>query len=460
MLVNRSGRMARGLAYGTQSPDHKLNVPAGNMSALADDPDHFLRFCQRVDSRITPSLFVSRRLYGDYLEHLLDEADQAADQRVKLTRIVGEVVGIVPEADRKSCRISLADGQAFTVDRVVLAFGHYPPKDPAVADPAFYRSKRYVRDPWAPSALDAVDPSAPVLLLGTGLTTIDIAINLLNRYERPVIHAMSRRGLLPQPHRTSRSPLAHRPAPEFPEDAAHSIRLQLRALRRHVHEASLAGEDWREVMASLRPVTQSLWQRLPEFEKMRFLRHLQPYWDNHRHRVAPEPYGRFQQAMAAGAVNMLAGRAVRYDEDGQGVCVTLRPRGAQADAMLWVGTVINCTGPGSDLNRVDDGLVRQLLADGSIRTDSLGLGLDVADDCAVVDASGNASGVLYYIGPLLKARYWEATAVPELRGFARQLADVLLGGLEEGARNGAMPSVADTGPVVGADAIRFKSGPG
>jgi uncharacterized NAD(P)/FAD-binding protein YdhS len=74
MLVNRSGRMARGLAYGTQSPDHKLNVPAGNMSALADDPDHFLRFCQRVDSRITPSLFVSRRLYGDYLEHLLDAA--------------------------------------------------------------------------------------------------------------------------------------------------------------------------------------------------------------------------------------------------------------------------------------------------------------------------------------------------------------------------------------------------
>src|SRR3954468_13632010 len=100
MLVNRSGPMARGLAYGTQSPDHKLNVPAGNMSALADDPDHFVRFCLGVDSRITASLFVSSRLYGDYLEHVLNEAERSAGQHVRLKRIVGEVASLVPEAEQ------------------------------------------------------------------------------------------------------------------------------------------------------------------------------------------------------------------------------------------------------------------------------------------------------------------------------------------------------------------------
>lgn len=432
LLVNRSGRMARGIAYGTQSPGHMLNVPAGNMSALADDPDHFVRFCARVDARITPSSFVSRRLYGDYLEYLLDETERAATGTARLTRIVGEVARLTPAADGKGSRIVLTDGQDFTADRVVLAFGHYPPKDPAVADPAFYRSKRYVRDPWAPAALDAVDPSMPVLLLGTGLTTVDIAISLLDRCERSVIHAMSRRGLLPQPHRAGLNAHPQRPAPEFPEDAARSVRRQLRTLRRHVLEASRAGDDWREVMGALRPVTPALWQQLPDAEKMRFLRHLQPYWDNHRHRVAPEPHARFRQAIASGAINILTGRTVRYGEDERGVWATVRPRGAQAGITLRVGAVINCTGPASDLKRVDDSLVRQLLADGMIRTDRLGLGIDVADDCAVVDKTGNASGFMYYIGPLLKARYWEATAVPELRVFARRLADVLLERLEPG----------------------------
>ena len=38
---------------------------------------------------------------------------------------------------------------------------------------------------------------------------------------------------------------------------------------------------------SLRPVTASLWNRLPRDERRRFLRHARRYWDVHRHRMAP-----------------------------------------------------------------------------------------------------------------------------------------------------------------------------
>ena len=58
--------------------------------------------------------------------------------------------------------------------------------------------------------------------------------------------------------------------------------------------------------------------------------------------------------------------------------------------------------------------------------DALSLGLDVSDDLAILDADGQASASIFLVGPLLKARFWEATAVPELRQHAATLARKLL----------------------------------
>ncbi len=83
VLVNRSGSMARGLAYGTRSADHVLNVPAGNMSAMAEDPDHFLRYAPRPAihrCRRIPSCCA--RVYGDYLESLLKSAEQSLQSNI------------------------------------------------------------------------------------------------------------------------------------------------------------------------------------------------------------------------------------------------------------------------------------------------------------------------------------------------------------------------------------------
>jgi uncharacterized NAD(P)/FAD-binding protein YdhS len=40
LLIERSGPPGRGVAYGTQCPDHLLNVPAGRMGAFPEEPDH------------------------------------------------------------------------------------------------------------------------------------------------------------------------------------------------------------------------------------------------------------------------------------------------------------------------------------------------------------------------------------------------------------------------------------
>ena len=80
-LIERSGALARGLAYGPAEPCHLLNVPAGGMSAFPDDAGHFVRW-----TGAAPEAFLPRGLYGTYLEKLLTEAHARAAPGVRTPR--------------------------------------------------------------------------------------------------------------------------------------------------------------------------------------------------------------------------------------------------------------------------------------------------------------------------------------------------------------------------------------
>lgn len=439
VLVNESGRMARGLAYGTHSSAHVLNVPAGNMSALADDAEDFVRYCRWSDPRVEPSSFVSRRLYGAYLEALLSAAELQRDEGATLERIVGRVVGLQvgSQAQGRRAELLLAQGSSVQADHVVLAFGHFTPLDPLPAAAVAEAGARYIRDPWRPGALRAIAPSDDVLLVGAGLTAVDVALALSGQPRSGRLLSISRRGLAPQSHRKSAVPQAsQRPggAAAGSLDAAalatamgSSARQQCRVLRAEVREAQARGEDWRDVVGALRPHTAALWQALPTAERARFLRHTRAYWEVLRHRCAPSAHDAYQRLVDAGGLTVQAARIANVQALADGLQVRLRPRDGSAPRELRVHHIINCTGPSADLQRCPSPLVRGLLDSGQLCPDPLGLGLAVNQDYAVLDREGRPSPLLSYIGPLLKARDWEATAVPELRLHARRLARQLLG---------------------------------
>lgn len=207
-LIEKSGRFTAGAAYSTTSQAHLLNVPAGRMSAMPDDPDHFLRWARQQDPKVGGGTFVPRPQYGKYLASILEEADAAAGSAVRLTRVPRGAASI--RVEESGVEIELDGGSRIRADIAVLAIGNFPPGNPPVQDASFYGSWRYAKDPWGAGALD-VEPDGQVLLLGTGLTMLDIAIALKERGHRGVIHAVSRRGLLPQPHRVSIRPPAARP---------------------------------------------------------------------------------------------------------------------------------------------------------------------------------------------------------------------------------------------------------
>jgi uncharacterized NAD(P)/FAD-binding protein YdhS len=424
-MVNRSGVMARGVAYGTNSPAHLLNVAAGRMSAFPTDPEHFLRFVRQHDPSAGPGTFVRRSLYGAYLGHVLADAEAAAAPNA-LTRIVGEAVAVEPDA--RGATVTTGAGDRLRADRVVLAIGHYPPAAPPGVPAEFLSSPRYVRDPWAPGALARVPRDRPALLVGTGLTALDVALDL-HQCGLPAAVAVSRRGLLPRPHDPAVSAPDASHVADGLTDGPRSLRAHLRAVRRCVRAVSANGGNWRQVIDALRPYTARVWRSLGAADRERFFRHLRPYWDVHRHRAAPATAAAIDNLVETGWLAVRAGRFTRVIETGDGVDVAFVPKGGGVEERVRVGAVVNCTGPATNVTNAGDPLLTDLFARGLARPDPLALGIEIAEDGAVIAADGTASPTIRYVGPFLRARDGEGTAVPELRVHAARVAEVVLADL-------------------------------
>jgi uncharacterized NAD(P)/FAD-binding protein YdhS len=385
-LIEKSGNFAQGAAYGTISPGHLLNVRARNMSALAGEPGHFADWA--AGEGHGPNEYVPRRDYRRYLASLLDGA-------AGITRVTGEAVAIGDEGVR------LASGELVGCGAAILAGGNYPSRLPAAFGP------KAIHDPWGPEGAAALAAAAALggdlLLVGTGLTMVDMAVSLEEAGFSGRILAASRRGLVPRAHI---SPAA------APLDWAPPARLE--ALVRAVR----GREPWRASVDGLRPHSIALWQGLTETERRRFLRHLRPWWDVHRHRIAPRVAARIEAMRESGRLEVAAARVARVEGDR----VTLARRGG-GELRRRFDAVINCTGPEGDVARIGDPLIRSLLASGLARPDGLGLGLDV-DESSRVLGSG-ASPPLYALGPLTRGAFWEIVAVPDIRGQAAGVASAI-----------------------------------
>jgi len=395
------------------------------MSAFASDENDFLRFAQRRDAGVTGGTFVPRQLYGEYLEHILLSAQAQGVRGSVLSHVADEALSVEESADGNSALVRLAHSAPLTVDRVVIAAGNYTPTPPHLPDARFLDDPRFVTDPWKPLALDGVAGDRPVAIIGTGLTMVDVALDLAARGHKGGLIAISRRGLLPQPHRHGTSPPSYGHLPPDLIATAPTAANYLRAVRRHVRRLEREGIDWREVIASLRPVTPRLWKALPDAEKARFLRHLRPYWEAHRHRLAPELWSALQELMATGGLRAMPARLTNIEPADHALRVSLRRRDSARVETLEVSAVVNCTGPEGDVRRLRDPLIRDLLSRGLATCDAAGLGIRVDDAYRVITSTDSPSGTLSLTGPLLKGEFWEATAVPELRVHAAQLAERL-----------------------------------
>ena len=415
-LIDRHGRHGLGQAYSTTNPAHLLNSPADAMSALAGDPGHLARWA--AENGLPDDGFLPRTAYGRYLLELLAAAERSARPAARLSRITAQVVALRRCGHGRALRLHLAADGRIDADAAVLATGNQPPAPPCpVPD-----SPRYIADPWEPGALQAAADGRPVAVLGTGLTMLDVAIALTDAHPGTVVHAISRHALLPREHHWPR-PAATLGALPFIHGPAAPLRLTalIRGVRASV--AAYPG-DWQDIVDELRPQIPRLWEQLPEADKRLFLRRLARYWEVHRHRVPPATARRIAALTSAGRLAVHRGQVIAASDEDGSVRVRIDHGGSSSD--LGAGSLINCTGPAADVTTTADPLLRQLLDSGLARPGPLGLGLDADASGAVRDAAGWPASDVLTLGPLLRGRCYETTAIPEIRDQAAALARHIL----------------------------------
>jgi len=398
ILIERDARrLARGLAYGAAQDEHILNVRARNMSAFPDQPDHFAQWLERC-GKGSPDAFATRRDYGAYLAGLLEDARRATAGRLDI--LTDAAVDVDPAGAQ--ALVTLASGSRIAVDAAILAPGNLPPHDlPAFAG---QDAPDYVRDPWSCDIAAGLDAADTVLLIGTGLTAMDCALTLDTAGFRGRILAISRRGLAPHSHALA-APFT--PLRERPRETGAAL---IRAVR-----ARAGAVGWRNAVDELRPFTQDLWRAADVTGRAAFLRHLRPFWDVHRHRLAPAVAARLDEMRSRGALTVSAGKIMTATACADGLEVGWRPRGEQGTRRLSARRVINCTGPLGDLARAGDALLRRLATRGVIRPDPLAIGIDVDWLSRAVARDGRSNERLFVLGPMTRGAHWEIVAVPDIR---------------------------------------------
>ena len=415
-LVERRRRAGVGLAYGACDPQHLLNVPVSRMeSGLHPGFEAWLQECGAdLSDALAESggkladAFAPRALFGRYMEERLTAA-LSADGRGGVERVRGAAVRTL-DAPRRG--VVLEDGREVEGDVVILATGNLAPHPGAAAAFRLAVGAEVVTDPWEAEALDGLDPDASVLLVGAGLTMVDIALRLASRGHRGPVTALSRHGRAPQRHVSGGAWDAFLAAAAPPTPLA-----ALRLVRRQVAAAQAAGTPWQRVFDAARPDVARVWRSWSLEARAGFLRHLRSLWDVHRHRMAPRVARALDALLAHGRLTLLAGRVAAVEPVAEslegGARVRVRLRGGGEAVVGPVARVINCTGPRSDYDRLETPLFGHLRRAGLIQADELGLGL-ATQRCAVIGADGEPSPWLHAVGGLTRPSLWEVTAAPEI----------------------------------------------
>jgi uncharacterized NAD(P)/FAD-binding protein YdhS len=424
-VIEPSAALGAGIAYSARDPRHRINVPSGRMSLLPGESSHATNwFFQRgilpgdgASTDASGNHYVARAHYGAYVADTLART-LAAAPRVRLRHHRARAAQVARAGAGWS--VALSNGESVEVDRVALCFGHAVAGPPCPISDAAAGHPGLIANPWRPDGLAAIDVHAHVLLVGTGLTMADMGATLLDRGVRRIT-AVSRRGLMAQPHGIFSSD------PNFLDGAAppRTALALLRLARQRARMSIDQGLGWHPAADALRFSLAQLWPALPPAERRRIARRLLPFWDVHRFRVAPQVHQALTAAIADGRLVVEKAGVTAIDADADALVVRLRRPGGALEERRFDAIVL-CVGPDRDLTH--NPLVRALFEAGLARPDPVGFGLDVDGDSHLIARDGTIERNLIALGPVTRGTFGEMTGAPDITHHIARLAALIAAG--------------------------------
>lgn len=403
--------LGRGLAYDTEDPAHRINVPAARMSLFPDQPEDFLEWVVSTGAvdddpeavRPDGNVFPQRRLFGAYCAARLRpfvEAGQIAHRRASVTGV---------EKTGDGWMLSDSTGIATRADLLVIATTHPSPSPPRRLQAALADHPRYVADSTVPGALDVVRTDDRVLIVGNGLTAADIVASLSLSGHRGPITSVSRRGLRSRGHTLT----AQDPFGDFLARPSKTASELLHSVRQAIAEAAISGISWHAVIDEVRGHGRQIWQGLPVAERRRIVRHLRPFWDVHRFRIAPQVEDVLEQAISEGRLTIAAGSVADAERDGELINITLKLRNGTQRLESFDAVVVT-TGPAHGGILQSQLWLSELGDAGLLELDPTGLGIACNDHSEAIGRAGDADPSLLIAGPLARGTFGELMGLPQV----------------------------------------------
>ncbi len=416
-VIEPRPRLGGGVAYSSEDPAHRINVPASRMTLFPERPNDFDDWVRQGDALDDDpeaiwqggAAFPRRAAFGRYVAELI-ASRQKTRPHAPITHIRGRAIAVRRQG--RAYRLTLQDDRELGADMIILATSHPPPGVPSGLATALAGDTRLIADPWAPDALAEIPRDAKVTVVGSGLTMADVVASLDRRGHRGQITAFSRRGQLSRGH-------AQMPPP-VPFERFKTLALPVTALGllREVRQQVEAATDWpwQSVFDDLRANGQSIWQRLDIAEQRRFLRHLRVYWDTHRYRIAPQAEAVLQRKRQDGSLCVLAATLRAVEPGPEHITLAVQPRHQARDRLVKIiaERVVVTTGPDHGSAIARNPILASMAAQGLITSDPLGLGLAVDASSHAVGANGVSVRDVFVVGPLARGRFGELMGLPQV----------------------------------------------
>ncbi len=424
-LINTGYPTGKGIAYSTKNSNHLLNVRVSRMSAFASDTNHFTNWIlskreySEYHHENLGERFVARKIYGEYLEDLYQSLLKSENKNIRFDLIIDEVIDI--KKTDNEFDIKLKNHESIDGKKVVLCTGNQPPISlPGISN--LKSSNKVFINPWDERAVENINPDQPVFIVGAGLTMVDTVISIIDQGFKNKIIVVSKHGAIPMAHPVTRVSVPH---PEkAPASDIHEIYSELKSKIR----SAIDHTEWHEpVLEAVRPFTQKIWQELPIEQKNRFLRHINHRWAKLRHRLPHEVHDFIQLLIDSNQIELYAGKLEDVQDNGTDLTIRFFDKLTESSSTIKAQRIINCIGPEGDFHKVENPLLKNMLASGMIAKDPLSLGFNATGNGEIINKDGEIVPNLFTIGSGLRGILWESTAIPEIRVQAHEMANKVLG---------------------------------
>lgn len=441
-IVEPREEIGRGLAYSATDPDHRLNGPVDSHGLDPARPAELLDWCN--DSGLTKQdpecvgpaghMFLRRRDFGAYVSEMvrLHSNDHRSGSRIHHVRDLAIDLECVDGGYRV---VTKRTGSLFG-RLVVIATGNALPSLRAPFAPEHADHPSIIANPLEPACFDAISPSARTLIVGAGLTSLDVVSTLIRRNHRASITVVSRRGLRPSQHSPAirglvqlsgapgigkqTAPASEPPAFLINEPA--SALGWLKALRREITRVEKQGGSWHGPFDLMRDGVWLLWPKLTTTQKLKFLRRLRLYYDVHRFRAPIMNDKAVRIAECDGLVSFEAATltSVTAELGNPVVNVGLKSKGGPERFQAY-DAVINCTGIDATSSSRGNPFIAALLARGMLTPHPTGLGFAVSENCEAQSSDGSIQPMLRVIGPPTLGAFGDPVAAVFIAAQVRRL---------------------------------------